>query len=149
MRLTRWLLALGVVVLLGAAYLLVVLKWSYSTGERAGWVQKLSKKGWVCKTWEGELALVSMPGTAPEKFLFTVWDDQVAHKINEAMGKRVALSYDEKVGLPTSCFGETRSYVTGVRVQDEISLMPGVSVPAAPHGPDGVPTAPAASAASH
>jgi hypothetical protein len=145
MRLTRWLIALVVVVLLGAAYFLVVSKWSYSSGERAGWVQKLSNKGWVCKTWEGELALVSMPGTTTEKFLFTVWDDAVAHKINAVMGKRVSLSYEEKVGLPTSCFGETRAYVTDVRVQDEVSLMPGVSVPVNPGGPQAVPAASAAS----
>ena len=132
MRLSRLLMALLVIVLLIAAYIFVVSKWSYSTGERAGWVQKLSDKGWLCKTWEGELSLVSMPGASPEKFVFTVWDDAVADKITAVMGKRVSLSYDEKVGLPTSCFGETRSYVTGVRVQDEISLMPGVVVPVPP-----------------
>ncbi|HET7793205.1 MAG TPA: hypothetical protein VFL64_07460 [Rhizobacter sp.] len=131
MRLTRWLLGLLILALLIAAYFLVVLNWNYSTGDRAGWVQKLSKKGWLCKTWEGELALVSMPGTTPEKFLFTVWDDKVANDINAVMGKRVSLTYDEKVGLPTSCFGETRAYVTAVRLQDEISLLPGVSVPVA------------------
>jgi len=132
MRLSRWLLLPLVIVLLIVAYIFVVASWNYSTGERAGWVQKLSKKGWLCKTWEGELSLVSMPGAVPEKFLFTVWDDAVAEKINVAMGKRVALSYNEKVGLPTSCFGDTRAYVTGVRVQDEISLMPGVMVPVPP-----------------
>ncbi len=135
MRLTRVLMALFIVVLLGAAYVLMVSRWSYSSGERAGWVQKLSHKGWLCKTWEGELSLVSMPGASPEKFLFTVWDDAVAQKITAVMGKRVSLSYDEKVGLPTSCFGDTRAYVTGVRVQEEISLMPGVSVPVAPAAP--------------
>jgi hypothetical protein len=132
MRLTRWLLVPLIIALLIAAYIFVVLNWSYSSGERAGWVQKLSRKGWLCKTWEGELSLVSMPGASPEKFLFTVWDDEVAAQINAAMGKRVALHYDEKVGLPTSCFGDTRAYVTGVRVQDEISLMPGVMVPVPP-----------------
>jgi len=132
MRLSRWLLLPLIIVLLFALWIFAVSKWSYSTGERAGWVQKLSKKGWLCKTWEGELSLVSMPGAAPEKFVFTVWDDAVAEKITAVMGKRVSLSYDEKVGLPTSCFGETRSYVTGVRVQDEISLMPGVVVPVPP-----------------
>lgn len=132
MRLTRWLLALLVVALLAVGYFMVVVNWSFSTGERAGWVQKLSHKGWVCKTWEGELSLVSMPGAAPEMFLFTVRDDAVAAELNKVMGKRVALHYEEKVGLPTSCFGETRHYVTGVRVQDEISLMPGVMVPTAP-----------------
>ena len=132
MRLTRWLLVPLIVALLIAAYIFIVSNWNYSSGERAGWVQKLSRKGWLCKTWEGELSLVSMPGAAPEKFLFTVWDDEVAKQINAVMGKRVALHYDEKVGLPTSCFGDTRAYVTGVRVQDEISLMPGVMVPVAP-----------------
>jgi hypothetical protein len=132
MRLSRWLLLPLIIVLVFALWVFVVSKWSYSSGERAGWVQKLSKKGWLCKTWEGELSLVSMPGAAPEKFIFTVWDDAVAEKITAVMDKRVSLSYDEKVGLPTSCFGETRSYVTGVRVQDEISLMPGVVVPVPP-----------------
>jgi hypothetical protein len=132
MRLTRWLLLPLIIVLLFALWIFAVSNWSYSSGERAGWVQKLSKKGWLCKTWEGELSLVSMPGAAPEKFVFTVWDDAVAEKITAVMGKRVSLSYDEKVGLPTSCFGDTRSYVTGVRVQDEISLMPGVIVPVPP-----------------
>lgn len=132
MRATRWLIALLVIVLLAAAYVAVVMNWSYSSGERAGWVQKLSHKGWLCKTWEGELSLVSMPGAAPEKFLFTVHDDAVADQINKVMGKRVALHYEEKVGLPTSCFGDTRAFVTGVRVQDEISLMPGVIVPVPP-----------------
>jgi hypothetical protein len=145
MRVTRWLIALLVIVLVAAAYVAVVLNWSYSSGERAGWVQKLSHKGWLCKTWEGELSLVSMPGAMPEKFLFTVHDDAVAEQINTVMGKRVALHYEEKVGLPTSCFGETRSFVTGVRVQDEISLMPGVIVPVPPAS---APTPAPASAAS-
>ncbi|MBX3623154.1 MAG: hypothetical protein KF891_24565 [Rhizobacter sp.] len=131
MRLVRGLVVLLVIALVVVAYLMVVMNWSYSTGERAGWVQKLSHKGWLCKTWEGELSLVSMPGAAQEKFLFTVHDDAVADEINKVMGKRVALHYEEKIGLPTTCFGETRHFVTGVRVQDEISLMPGVRVPAA------------------
>ena len=84
-----------------AGYSWVVLHWSYSTGERAGWLQKMSHKGWICKTWEGELAMVSMPGAAPEKFYFTVRNDAVANQINAAMGKRVTLHYEEKVGLPT------------------------------------------------
>ena len=129
MRSFRWWLALLVIVLLIALYIFAAMQWNYSTGERAGWVQKLSRKGWLCKTWEGELALVSLPGASPEKFYFTIRDDQVAEKINVVMGQRVSLHYEEKVGLPTSCFGETRHYVTGVRVQEEISLSPGVIVP--------------------
>jgi hypothetical protein len=121
----RIVLALVAVALLIAGYFWLVLTWSYSTGERAGWIQKLSKKGWVCKTWEGELAMISMPGATPEKFYFTVWDDAVAQRVNQVMGKRVTLHYEEKVGLPTSCFGETRHFVTRVTVVDEIPLAPG------------------------
>jgi len=107
--------------------------WSYADGERAGWVQKFSRKGWVCKTWEGELALVSLPGTSTvEKFQFTVHDEATAQAINQVMGRRVSLHYEEKVGLPSSCFGETRYFVTGVTPTGEISLSPGVVVPTQP-----------------
>jgi hypothetical protein len=115
-------------VLLPAAWFWVAWHWSYSSGERAGWVQKLSHKGWLCKTWEGELSLVSMPGAAPEKFEFTVHDEATAQAITRAMGQRVALHYEQKVGLPTSCFGETRYFVTGVTVAEQVPLGPQVVV---------------------
>jgi len=117
------------VVLLVAGYFLFVFNWSYSEGERAGWIQKFSSKGWLCKTWEGEMAMVSMPGSMSEKFPFTVWDEATAEQINKLMGKRVSLHYEEKIGIPTSCFGETRYYATKVSAVDEIPLAPGVVVP--------------------
>jgi hypothetical protein len=117
------------VIILAVAYVFGVASYNYSSGERAGWVQKFSSKGWLCKTWEGEMAMVSMPGSTSEKFVFTVWNDGVAEQINKQMGKRVSLHYEEKVGIPTSCFGETRYYVTAVKVVDEIPLAPGVMVP--------------------
>ena len=95
-------------------YIFIALNWSYSTGERAGFLQKVSNKGWICKTWEGELSLVAMPGAAPEKFLFTVRDEAVAQKITAAAGKRVTLNYEQHKGLPTTCFGDTDYFVTGV-----------------------------------
>ena len=122
-----WTLAVAIVA--PVAYFLFVLNWSYADGEHAGWVQKFSSKGWLCKTWEGEMAMVSLPGSTPEKFYFTVWDDKVAEKLNQAMGKRVSLQYEQKVGIPTSCFGETRYYVTGVVVVETIPLTPGTVVP--------------------
>lgn len=97
-----------------ALYIFIALNWSYSTGERAGFLQKVSNKGWICKTWEGELSLVAMPGAAPEKFLFTVRDEAVAQKITAAAGKRVTLNYEQHKGLPTTCFGDTDYFVTGV-----------------------------------
>ena len=91
------------------------LSYDYSDGERAGYVQKLSRKGWVCKTWEGELALVNLPGAMPEIFYFSVRDDAVAKRIQEVVGKRVALTYEEHIGVPTNCFGETDYFVVDVR----------------------------------
>ena len=126
-------IAFIILAVLATAYFALALNWSYSTGDRAGWLQKLSDKGWICKTWEGEMALVSLPGTsALEKFAFTVRDDKVAAELAKVMGKRVTLHYEEKVGLPTSCFGETRHYVTGVTVASDISLSPGVVVQTGP-----------------
>ena len=75
------------IVIVVVGYFWVVLSWNYSTGERAGWVQKFSKKGWLCKTWEGEMAMVSMPGAMPEKFYFTVWDDAVADDAQQGHGQ--------------------------------------------------------------
>jgi hypothetical protein len=99
-----------------ALYIWLSLTWTYSSGERAGYVQKFSKKGWVCKTWEGELAMVALPGTLSEKFLFTVRNDSVAALINRSLGKRVAITYQQHVGVPTTCFGETGYWVSNVKV---------------------------------
>jgi len=94
-----------------ALYTVMVLHWSYSEGERAGYLQKLSRKGWLCKTWEGEILLSSMPGAIPERFAFTVRDENVVKQLQSAMGQRVQLSYSQHVGLPSSCFGETSYFV--------------------------------------
>jgi hypothetical protein len=123
------LIGLLLVAALIAAYFWIALSWSYAAGERAGWVQKFSRKGWICKTWEGEMAMVSLPGSTTEKFFFTVQDDAAAQDINRLMGRRVTLHYEQKVGLPTTCFGETRYYVTKVTPVEEIPLAPGVVVP--------------------
>ena len=98
-------------IVLFALYTAVVLHWSYSEGERAGYLQKLSRKGWLCKTWEGEILLSSMPGAIPERFAFTVRDENVVKQLQAAMGQRVQLSYAQHVGLPSSCFGETSYFV--------------------------------------
>jgi len=101
-----------------AGYSWLSLHWAYSTGERAGFVQKLSKKGWVCKTWEGEMAMVTMPGTVSEKFYFTVPEDVIANNINASLGKRVTMHYAQHKWLPSSCFGDTEYFVDSVRVTE-------------------------------
>jgi hypothetical protein len=113
------LVGIVVIALLGlAGFTYLTLHWSYSEGERAGYVQKLSRRGFICKTWEGEMAMVTMPGTVAEKFLFTVRNEAVAAKVNAAVGKRMALHYEQHKWLPSSCFGDTEYFVTDVRVTE-------------------------------
>lgn len=102
--------------LLFSAYVWLTLHWSYSEGERAGYIQKLSKKGWLCKTWEGELLLTSMPGAIPEKFEFSIRDEAVARQLLSYLGKRVTLTYAQHKGVPSACFGETEYFVESVQL---------------------------------
>jgi hypothetical protein len=110
-----FLILLAAVLVLFAAYAWLSLNWSYSDGDRAGFVQKFSKKGWVCKTWEGELLLSTVPGAIPEKFEFSVRDDEVARQILANIGKRVVLGYAQHKGVPSSCFGDTEYFIEKVQ----------------------------------
>ncbi len=113
------LVALLVLLLAGgafAAYTWATLNWNYAEGDRVGYVQKLSKKGWFCKTWEGELAMVTMPGAIPDKFYFSIRSDAIAAQLNRTLGRRVSLKYKQHIGVPTSCFGETEYFVSEVTV---------------------------------
>lgn len=115
-KLVRTLLWLGVAALvLVVAYFYAAYHYAYSRGESVGYVQKISLKGWVCKTWEGEQvrALATVPAV-PEKFTFTVRDAAVVDQINTHIGQKVVLEYAQHKGLPT-CFGDTEHFVTAVR----------------------------------
>jgi hypothetical protein len=112
------------VVAMFALYTWFSLSWSYSEGDRAGYLQKFSRKGWLCKTWEGEILLSSMPGAIPERFSFTVRDDAVAQQMLKAMGQRVQLTYKQHKGVPTSCFGETEFFVDKVATGPQQPLAP-------------------------
>jgi hypothetical protein len=118
----KLLTALAIVIALVFVFTAFTLWYSYSEGERAGYVQKLSRKGWLCKTWEGEMAMVTMPGTVAEKFYFTVPADSVAAEINKTVGQRVVLTYEEHKWIPFSCFGDTGYFVTGVRETADTSI---------------------------
>jgi len=112
-------LILFVPALIFGAWAWVTLSYSYSKGLRAGYVQKLSRKGWLCKTWEGELAMVNLPGAMPEIFHFSVRNDSIARVLEKNVGKRVSVFYEEHRGVPTSCFAETRYYITNVRPAEQ------------------------------
>ena len=107
---------IGTVAILFSLYTWFTLSWSYSEGERAGYLQKFSKKGWLCKTWEGEILLSSMPGAIPERFEFSVRNDKIAQDLMAATGKRVVLTYAQHKGVPSSCFGETEHFIEKVTV---------------------------------
>ena len=107
---------IGALLVLLTLYTWFTLSWSYSEGERAGYLQKFSKKGWLCKTWEGEMLLSSMPGAIPERFEFSVRNDAIANQLMAATGKRVVLTYAQHKGVPSSCFGETEHFIEKVTV---------------------------------
>ena len=119
-RLRKWAIISVLAIILVPAVALTIWSWvalsyTYSDGDRAGYVQKFSRKGWICKTWEGELAQVNIPGAAQERWVFSVRNDSIANIISNSMGQQVSLHYEEKRGIPTSCFGETNYFVTAVR----------------------------------
>jgi hypothetical protein len=115
-KIILWFLTVVVLAVLGfAGYTWSALHVTYSSGDRAGFVQKFSSKGWLCKTWEGQIAMANLPGTTPEIFNFSVRNDSVAQLIMKSMGQRVDISYEQHRGVPTHCFGETEYFVTAVR----------------------------------
>ena len=101
------LILLVLAVLLVALWTWFALSWSYSEGERAGVLQKFSKKGWICKTYEGELAMYVVGGIAPQIWYFSTRDEQLAKQFAGAVGEQIRLHYSEHRGVPTSCFAET------------------------------------------
>ncbi len=118
-RRRRWPIVLGLLIVplvLFTLYIGLAFSWSYSEGERAGILQKFSHRGWVCKTYEGELAMSIVPGVTPTIWEFSVRDDAVVPRLGAALGKRVVLHYTEHRGIPTTCFGHTGYFVDSVSV---------------------------------
>ncbi len=133
-RRRKWPYLLLLLLLGFAAYTSFVLRWSYSDGERVGILQKLSHKGFLCKTTEGELALYVVAGMAPQIWTFTVRDAQVARRLDGMLGERIRLHYTEHLGVPTSCFGDTGYFVDSAAPVNVPAAMPGPLQPAAPAG---------------
>lgn len=125
----KFFLVVLIAVGLFALYTWGTLSYSYSEGSRAGFLQKFSKRGWICKTWEGEIVTGSMLGNQ-EKFLFSVRDEALAREVGLAIGKRVEVDYLQHIGIPTSCFGETEYFLKSMRaVPETINFQRDVPVP--------------------
>lgn len=120
----------ALVVLVLVIWTVITLNYTYSTGERAGYVQKVSQKGWICKTWEGEIAMANLPGAMPQIFEFSVRDDAIAAEISKLAGQRVSLTYEEHPGIPTSCFGETAYFIVKVTPISDAVPLPATPQPA-------------------
>ncbi len=126
----RWFVIILVALLaLTAGWVWLTLSWTYSEGERAGYIQKFSSKGWLCKTWEGEIAMVTMPGAIPDKFVFSVRDDAVAARINTLAGRRLVLHYQQHKFVPSSCFAETEYFITDAQPVEDNLVAPASSRP--------------------
>lgn len=116
-RILLWLVLILVAVL--AAWTAFSLSWAYSEGDRAGVLQKFSKKGWLCKTYEGELALYIVGGVAPQIWYFSTRDEDLAKELSGAVGKNIQVHYTEHRGVPTNCFAETPYFAQSFRVVDD------------------------------
>ena len=113
-RFGLWLvLSLLVICVVGAFYTWATLSFAYARGERVGYIQRFSEKGWVCKTWEGELAMATVPGQIPEKFYFSTRSAPIAAQVNTTLGKRVRITYAQHKFVPSTCFGDTEYFVSG------------------------------------
>ena len=120
----------ALIVLVLGIWTLITLNYTYSSGERAGYVQKISQKGWICKTWEGEIAMANLPGAMPQIFEFSVRDDAIAQQISALAGQRVSLTYEEHPGIPTNCFGDTAYFVVKVTPMSDAAPLPATPPPA-------------------
>ncbi|MEN9867379.1 MAG: hypothetical protein RL748_2969 [Pseudomonadota bacterium] len=107
---------IAAVIALAMLYTWAALHWAYSEGERTGYLQKISKRGYICKTWEGEILMSPTPGAIPEKFSFSVRDDALAHDMEKLLGKPVVLTYAQRKGVPSSCFGDTEYFIEKARL---------------------------------
>jgi len=96
--------------LLAVLWTWATLSWSYSDGDRAGVLQKFSRKGWLCKTYEGELAQYVVRGVAPQIWNFTTRDAELAKRLSKAVGQTIQVHYNEHRGVPSSCFGDTQYF---------------------------------------
>ena len=122
-RIFGW--GLVILILIAVVYTYGTLSYKYSEGERAGLLQKFATKGWVCKTYEGELAMYVVAGVAPEVWHFSVRDPAVAAQMSKAVGQRVQLHYSQHPGVPTNCFAETEYYVDRINSIGELPVIPG------------------------
>lgn len=113
------LIGLFIVGSLGAGIVGSFIPWAavqYSDGERTGLVNKISHKGLICQTWEGQMLVGNGNNVDPEEYFFTVKDDAVVKQVQDAQGKIATLHY-KQYALSSNCWGDTSYEVVGVTVK--------------------------------
>ena len=115
----KWLLILLLVLIAGFGITYLIFNFTYSEGNRAGVLIKFSKKGYVFKTYEGELnigGLGNIPNTAQMNQIwdFSVRDNSVADSLMKLEGKKVSLHYRE-VLKNFVWDGDTKYFVDGIK----------------------------------
>ena len=103
------LLGLGI---LTSAFMAFIYYVPYSTGTRAGELIKVSQKGVIFKTWEGE---ISQGISGAQIFSFSIMDDdqEVIEQLNELQGQYVKLEYTERYKT-FFIWGDSKHFVTKV-----------------------------------
>ncbi|MEQ1552701.1 MAG: hypothetical protein ABL929_00915 [Ferruginibacter sp.] len=116
-------MALVLGLILGGAIFWWKYYYTYSDGSRSGMLQKLSHKGNLMKTYEGELVLSSVSSSsgvalASEKFFFSIANDSIAKMMMNMEGKKVRLHYEQKKGaLPWR--GDSEYIVDGATLDQQ------------------------------
>ena len=83
---------------------------TYSEGERSGELVKFSKKGLVCKTWEGQMNTGGVSNGAANTWEFTVEDEGVAKILQNKLGQKIDVNYKQEV-MTGPCRSETNYFV--------------------------------------
>ena len=116
----KWIIILIVVLVVINVIVLFIFNFTYSEGNRAGVLMKFSKKGYVFKTYEGELnigGVGNVSGTAQmnQVWLFSVRNQATADSLMTMEGKKVSLHY-RQVLKNMWWDGETSYFVDGYKV---------------------------------
>ena len=103
---------LSTVVIITILYYLFIYFVTYSTGVRSGELIKISRKGVIVKTWEGE---ISQGISGAQIFTFSVEDknEQVIENLQKYQGSYVKLTYKERYKT-FFWLGDTKYFITKV-----------------------------------
>lgn len=102
-----------VVVVMTALFFTIAYYASYSDGDRTGELIKFSRKGYVFKTWEGEISQ-GIAGAQIFKFSVLDNDEEVIETLKKYQGQYIKVTYVERY-TTFPWWGDTNYYITAVK----------------------------------